>query len=191
MLVFIFSRDLPQAAKPLSQSHTITDETVEILETVEEITSVIRPEALPAEEADEVNLARVTRVIDGDTFEAVSSGDTLTVRLIGIDAPEINKKECFADEAKELLRQLLEGKTVRLESDSTQREFDRYDRRLAYVWLGEELINARLIEEGYAYEFTYFYPYLRQEKFQSLELIARSTGRGLWAPETCGGKRRN
>ena len=55
----------------------------------------------------------VTRVIDGDTVE-LSNGER--VRLIGIDTPEID--EYYYEEATEELRSLIEGKTVRMESDN-------------------------------------------------------------------------
>jgi len=36
---------------------------------------------------------KVTRVLDGDTLKAESQGYEITVRLVGIDAPETSKKK--------------------------------------------------------------------------------------------------
>lgn len=42
--------------------------------------------AAPVPTAWEV--ARVTRVVDGDTYEVLTGGQVLRVRLLGVDAPE-------------------------------------------------------------------------------------------------------
>ena len=52
---------------------------------------------------------RVIEVVDGDTFQ-LKSGKR--VRLLGVDAPEINR--CGGKEGKERLKELILGKIVRL-----------------------------------------------------------------------------
>lgn len=121
---------------------------------------------------------RVTRVIDGDTL-VLSSGET--VRLIGVDAPESHHPEIpvqrFAQEAAEFLRRLAEGFECTLEYDSEIR--DGYDRLLAYVFVGNRLVNAEMIRRGYAYAYTR-YPFRRQGEFVILEEEARKRQYGLW-----------
>lgn len=85
----------------------------------------------------------VGRVIDGDTL-ALENGEK--VRLIGIDAPE--KGEAGYAEAKEFLRQAVEGKFVRMEGDSQDR--DKYGRLLRYVFVGGRHVNIGLAEAGMA-----------------------------------------
>ena len=85
----------------------------------------------------------VTRVIDGDTVE-LSNGER--VRLIGIDTPEID--EYYYNEATEELRSLIEGKTVRMESDTNNR--DAYDRLLRYIYLGDTFVNYEMVYGGHA-----------------------------------------
>jgi len=70
---------------------------------------------------------KVTKVLDGDTFETEK---TLTIRMIGIDAP--NRGEEGFEKAKEYLADLIGGETVSLEYDYYQD--DKYGRILAYVW---------------------------------------------------------
>ena len=65
---------------------------------------------------------------------------------------------------------------------------DRYDRLLAYVWVGDMLFNEWMIRQGYAREFTYNEPYRYQQMFQAAEAEARAAGRGLWHASTCAGK---
>ena len=86
--------------------------------------------------------AFIDRVIDGDTAE--SNGTS--IRLLGINTPE--KGEKYYSEAKEFLEDLILNKTVRLEYGKERK--DRYGRTLAYLYLGNENINLKLVEEGYA-----------------------------------------
>lgn len=99
-------------------------------------------------------LAMVVRVIDGDTIEVRSETSNETVRLIGIDTPEIERAgkagECYASEAAaHLAGALPAGSTVRLARDVEAR--DIYDRLLAYVFTTDgTLVNLELAAEGYA-----------------------------------------
>lgn len=88
---------------------------------------------------------KVKRVVDGDTF-VTESGER--VRLIGINAPEM--KEFYGIEAKEHLKDLIEGKDVELTSDHKSKDRDRYSRLLRYVVLNEVDINEQMIRDGYA-----------------------------------------
>ena len=60
--------------------------------------------------------AFVVRVVDGDT---VILENNETVRLSGINTPETG--ECYYQEAKDRLNELVVNKTVFLESDRTDR----------------------------------------------------------------------
>ena len=97
--------------------------------------------------------ATVTYVIDGDTVVCSIEGQEITVRLIGIDAPEsVNHDESKNTEegrlASEYTKGMLTGKKVYLEYDEEKK--DQYDRTLAYVWLEGELFNKRILEDGHA-----------------------------------------
>jgi micrococcal nuclease len=125
---------------------------------------------------------RVTRVIDGDTIDVESVG---TVRLLGVDAPEMHGAndvaERFARESADYVRRRLLGQTVRLELD--WQKLDRYGRTLAYVQLDDgSLFNADLIRDGYAVAYVQ-QPYRRMDEFIGLEREARLAGRGLWATD--------
>jgi len=130
-----------------------------------------------------VETARVLRAVDGDTVEVMRQGQRTRVRYIGINTPESvtpdRPIECFGKEASERNRQLVEGREVRLERDVS--ETDRFGRLLRYVWVTDDLINAHLVEEGYA-EVSTFPPDVRYHNlFVSLERSAREEHRGLWA----------
>src|SRR5438552_2270767 len=102
--------------------------------------------------------ATVVHVDDGDTID-VRLGDRVErVRYIGIDAPEIPHEEREGRPRRAGTRggigatrvnaALLVGREVRLELDLETR--DRYGRLLAYVWVGDTMINAELVHRGYA-----------------------------------------
>ncbi len=123
---------------------------------------------------------KVTRVIDGDTFE-INGG--IKVRLIGVDTPEMKNKnktiDCFATEAKKKAEELLTGQEVVLVKDIS--ETDRYGRLLRYVYIGEQMINDRLVKEGYAKISTFPPDVKNVALFQSSEKYARESKLGLWS----------
>lgn len=134
----------------------------------------------------------VVAVVDGDTIDVRMGSRVESVRLIGIDTPEMQTRErdaqCFGPEASAATRELLEGKVVRLEFDASQGRRDRYDRLLAFVWLEDLHVNEWLVRQGYAREYTYSAPYRYQAGFKAAEAEARAAARGLWAADTCGGR---
>ena len=127
--------------------------------------------------------ATVVRVVDGDTLRVDLGGHTEKVRYIGMDTPEIHHptrgEEPGGRAAAAVNRRLVEGKTVRLELDVRQR--DRYGRLLAYVYVGEMMVNAELVRLGYA-QVTTVPPNVKHASlFVTLQREAREAGRGLWA----------
>lgn len=129
------------------------------------------------------DLVKVTRVIDGDTIE-IEGGEK--VRYIGIDTPETmdprKPVQCFGVESSKKNKELVEGKTVRLEKDITDR--DKYNRLLRYVWLDNTLINLSLVEGGFAYSYSYPPDIKYQDKFVVAQKEAREAKVGLWS--ACG-----
>lgn len=137
---------------------------------------------------------KVIRVVDGDTLVVNINGVEEKVRLIGINTPETvdprKTVECFGKEATSRMKDLADGKNVRLENDNSQSERDVYGRLLDYVYLEDgQMLNRKMIAEGYAYEYTYMTPYKYQKEFRDVQTLARVSARGLWAPETCSGKK--
>lgn len=96
--------------------------------------------------------AVVTRIVDGDTFDATVAGRTTTIRLLNIDTPETRDPdtgvECLGPEAAARLAQMIPvGSSVSLAYD--EERTDRYDRTLAGVYDDENrLVNAELAREG-------------------------------------------
>ena len=103
-----------------------------------------------------VTTAIVTHVSDGDTLDVTwPTGATARVRLIGVDTPETvhpeKEVECYGPEASNYTKSLLpEGTQVSLQFD--RQRLDPYGYTLAYVYTadGSQMINALLLEGGYA-----------------------------------------
>ena len=124
----------------------------------------------------------VDRVVDGDTAKVFYEGRSEYVRYIGIDTPESVKPgspvECYGEQSKQANQALLSGGTVRLRFGPEQR--DRFDRLLAYVYVSDVMLNARLLEGGYAETLTIPPNDAESGRFQEIEDEAREAGRGLW-----------
>jgi hypothetical protein len=72
----------------------------------------------------------------------------------------------------------VEGQVVRLELDVQER--DRYGRLLAYVYVGDTMVNAELVARGYAQVMTIPPNVKHQEEFLKLQRKARALQLGLW-----------
>jgi len=129
---------------------------------------------------------RVARVIDGDSL-VLASG--LKVSLSAIQAPKPKWKDKheawpLADEARETLRTLTAGKTVKLFYGGDKR--DRYDRAVAQVftldakgepdiWLQQAMVKAGMAR-------VYSWGGYQQDNYTlyRAETSARKAGRGIW-----------
>lgn len=120
----------------------------------------------------------VTKVTDGDTVVVNIDGKEKSVRLIGIDAPEL--KEDLGIEAKNKLKELIENKEVFLENDESQEDQDIYGRILRYIFINNELVNQKMIEDGWAKEYTYKKAYKNQQEFKTAETQAKEKNLGIW-----------
>lgn len=138
-----------------------------------------------AETLDRLAKGKVIRIIDGDTIEVQqTNGINITVRLIGIDTPEIEHNgrgvaDYFGEEATKFTEWLLLNKTVYLEQDVTP--LDRYQRTLAYVYLESGTqVNYLIIRLGYAQILTIPPNVKYSEKYLEAQKIARDQSLGLW-----------
>ena len=131
---------------------------------------------------------RVTKVVDGDTLKVRSRGGRrFTVRLLGIDTPEIfGARECGGAQASARLKRLApRRRKVRIVGDYTQPRRDRYGRLLAYVRTSTAQLNLAQLRAGWARVFVVGRRFLRYESFAAAEASARAVGRGVWG--RCGG----
>jgi micrococcal nuclease len=145
------------------------------------------PQAQP-EQPSEPGRYEVVRFVDGDTIVVGIDGREESIRMIGVDTPETHAPntpvQCYGPAASAFTKQLLEGKTVRLEADATNDNRDRYDRLLRYVYLPDETLVAKeIISNGYGFAYTSF-PFTKKQEFVLAEQQAKETDKGLWG--NCG-----
>lgn len=125
----------------------------------------------------------VARIIDGDTI--LFAGDA-TVRLIGVDTPETVRPEHpvepLGPEASAFTRDFLAGGRARLAFD--RERFDRYGRHLAYVWVGQRMLNEELLRAGLArWEPGFNYAEPVKRRFRQAQQEAQAARAGIWAAE--------
>ena len=103
----------------------------------------ITPPPIPEPSGKNITV-NVSKVIDGDTIE-LKTGER--VRLLGINTPEMGQP-CY-EEATNRLKELIEGKQIRLESDVVDK--DQYERLLRHVFIDNTFVNLVMVREGYAH----------------------------------------
>ncbi len=138
------------------------------------------PAATPPQSTVERPTCRVLRVVDGDSVECEVEGAKQSIRLLGIDAPELRQRP-FGDRSAAALRALLPRQSeVGLELDV--RERDQFGRILAYLWNEDgELINESMLHQGFAVVYI-LPPNVRYaDQFRSAARDAQQNNRGLWA----------
>lgn len=123
---------------------------------------------------------RVERVVDGDTLLLVGG---VRVRLIGVDCPETVKPdhpvEPWGPEASAFAKKFVSGGNVRLQFD--RERVDRFDRFLAYVFVGDTMLNEELLRAGLArVEHRFHYSQAIERQFNRAEQEARLARRGIW-----------
>lgn len=125
--------------------------------------------------------AKVTRIVSGQTVEVVLTGasETTTVRITGIDAPDLRQSP-WGEAAKKKLSQLVMGLPVLIESDLEQR--DRFNRLNAHLWREQTLVSNQLVKSGcvlandrYAHQYS--------KLLMESQEYARLMGYGIWNPK--------
>ena len=128
----------------------------------------------------------VVRVVDGDTLILRRRQDDpeVVVRLLGVDTPETvhphKPAEKWGPEASAYTKEFLAEGTCHLRLD--RRRADRYGRRLAYVFVGDKLLNAELVRAGLARIAVLTGDTLSLDRqLRQAEAAARAAGRGRWS----------
>jgi micrococcal nuclease len=120
---------------------------------------------------------KVTKVVDGDTLD-LENGER--IRFSGINTPETG--ECYYEEAKVKLNELVMGKKIFLEKDKS--DVGKYGRKLRYVYLNTTkfvFVNGILVEQGYARVYDkYKSDTKRYVELKELEKKAKEKKLGVW-----------
>ena len=141
----------------------------------------------------------VTDVVDGDTIDVeYANGTQDTVRLLGVDTPEVhteNQPAEFAgvpdttagerclrragENASAYATDRLAGESVRLTIDPESERRGYYGRLLAYVSVDGESFNHALVRAGHAR--VYDTEFTERERYEAAAAAARADRRGLWS----------
>ena len=125
---------------------------------------------------------KVTRVIDGDTFVVQKGATTLTIRLVGIDAPEVSHKKYepgqpYSQQSTKHLAKIALNRSADIKSYGA----DRYGRILGEVFVDHNNVNLEMVKVGLAevYRGT---PASGQnlDPYWKAEEEARRAWRGMW-----------
>ncbi|HEX5859001.1 MAG TPA: thermonuclease family protein [Microbacterium sp.] len=148
--------------------------------------------SVPTRPADAFPMT-VGYVFDGDTIElqhgtpndVVTTTAPIRVRLIGIDTPEgTPAPECWSDEARSHLAAVApEGATVwvALDPAGIDASWDRYDRRLFYLWTDDgRFVNHELMAAGDAEALRVEPNDAHHALFVTAQAAARAAGVGQW-----------
>ena len=111
------------------------------------------------------------RVVDGDTIRAEAKGKEIKIRLVEIDAPEMNQP--FGAQSKNFLNRLLYEKDVTLISQGE----DRYGRTLGEIYANGESANALMIKSGFAWVYD---RYVKDSSLYKYKDQAKAENLGLW-----------
>lgn len=133
-----------------------------------------------SEERESPNLKKikgyVSYVQDGDSLILRSGGEDKTIRLWGIDAPEGNSKQPFAEDARAFTNEICHRKQVTI----LVHDRDRYHRFVGEVILPDgSSANEKIVSAGWAWHYQQHAPHAKN--FADAERNARQAKRGLWA----------
>ncbi len=127
----------------------------------------------------------VVKIFDGDTIRVEGFGLKFTIRLVGIDTPELGKKgeknQPYSQEAKEKLTQLIGKKTISLKQYGT----GGYNRVLAEIFVNATNINLEMVRAGLAEVYQGKLPNrLDKNLYFQTEKLAKHSLDGMWAQGT-------
>ena len=118
---------------------------------------------------------KAIKIVDGDTFDLlINKNETVRIRLSDIDCPE--RKQDYYAIAKKALAGYVIDKVVKV----IYSKKDRNGRILGTIFIAEQNINLRLVEDGLAWHFV---KYSKDKRFALAEKMARAAKKGIWSLE--------
>jgi endonuclease YncB( thermonuclease family) len=117
--------------------------------------------------------ATVVSVGDGDTLRVRKAGQTITIRLACIDAPESSQKPHGAQASQALKALVPIGSGIDLRIKTT----DRYGRSIAEITRGGRNINQALVASGAAFVYWQYIKGCDRQTYSRLETEARLKGK--------------
>ncbi|WP_246197231.1 thermonuclease family protein [Cytobacillus depressus] len=127
--------------------------------------------------------AELVKCVDGDTAHFNINGQVYKTRFLYIDTPEsTNKVEPFGKEASAFACNFLKSDKITLETDGPSL-FDKYDRLLAWIWVGDQLFQEEITKVGFVKKFYDYGDYLYEDRIISAMADAKKLSKGMYAPQ--------
>lgn len=122
--------------------------------------------------------ATVVSIGDGDTLRIRQSGQSATIRLACVDAPE-RAQSPWGQQSTSRLKQLLPSDTPVQVRTITR---DRYGRTVAELYVGERSINLQMVKEGQAVVYRQYLSgcAATKEQYLQAETQAKKQRLGFW-----------
>ena len=119
------------------------------------------------------------KCVDGDTAWFKLNGKSKKYRFLAINAPEVDTT--LGKSSKEFVCGLLNNsKNIKIEYDDVGEIRDKYKRELVWVYVDNELLQEKILEEGLA-EIKYIYAkYKYIDKLISVENNSKINKYGIW-----------
>jgi micrococcal nuclease len=125
--------------------------------------------------------ATLDKCVDGDTANFIVDGQLYKTRFLYIDTPESTiEKEPFGKESSEYTCSFLKQSSIQLEPDGKDL-FDKYDRLLAWVWVGEKLHQEEITKAGFVEDFYDYGDYKYEDRIVEAMNYATTNYTGMYA----------
>lgn len=173
-LSFLLFPLLSSCSSQLESSASLTPQAISNGVIPEPVTYTINGQTIVKPDVKE---ATVIEVMDGDTIKVTIDGKEEIVRLLLIDTPMT--AEPWGKEANDATKTNVLGKQVGLEQDTQNRNEE--GQLLAYVWQDNQLINASLLDNGYARVAAFPSNTKYTELFQSIQDQSHAKNIGIWS----------
>jgi endonuclease YncB( thermonuclease family) len=123
----------------------------------------------------------IVKIFDGDTIQVKGFGLKFTIRLVGIDTPELGRKgqkrQPYSLQAKQKLTHLLQEKTISLK----QYGMGGYNRVLAEIFVNETNVNLEMVRSGFAEVYRGNRPNgFDTALYFQVEKLAKQSRKGMW-----------
>ncbi|WP_289686404.1 thermonuclease family protein [Helicobacter rodentium] len=103
---------------------------------------------------------KVVKIYDGDTMTVIVNNKKLSIRMFGIDAPELKQK--YGIESRDnLIKMCPLNSNVTLQV----KDKDKYKRTVAVIMCNGQNLNSKQVENGFAWAYTdYSWGFYSQQK---------------------------
>ena len=125
----------------------------------------------------------LNKCVDGDTAWFNINNETLKARFLAIDTPESTTKiEEYGKEASNYTcNELKNANKIEIEYDENSDKTDKYKRILVWVFVDNELLQEKIINEGLA-EVAYLYgDYKYTNNLKLAQNEAKAKNIGIWS----------